>query len=272
MRMKSILLAIGIVALLIQGCAAPFSKFYFDQTGGVDITTMPVVLPEGEPRLLRGNREEEVNDSLKMREDGYLLVGNPSFDAGNVDEEGAISQAKRVHAAVVILYSQYTHTESGIRPHSSPNTQTSSTTFSGGTYGSGDEEYFYGNAETTTRGTTTTYIPYNVRKSDYLVTYWIKLKKSTIKLGVLLLDLTTELKQELGSNKGMLIDVVIKDSPAFHADILRGDVLRRIGNIKIYSHQTFDEAIEQYRGKTVGVEIYRNEKTIEKEVKLNAGS
>jgi len=39
-------------------------------------------------------------------------------------------------------------------------------------------------------------------------------------------DLTPEIRQQIGSNKGMLVYAVIKGSPAFEADILKGDVLK----------------------------------------------
>ncbi len=261
------LLFIGVVVLFIQGCAAPFSKFYCDRTGGVNITTVPtVVLSEGKPKLFRGNKEED--DSLKMLEDGYALVGDSSFNAGNVNENGAISQAKKVHASVVIIYSEYTNTISGAMPLTLPDTQTSSTSLYGSVYGSGGGSATYsGNAYTTTYGTKTTYIPYSVRRSDYFATYWVKLK--TPVFGAHLQDLTTEIRQEIGSNKGMLISAVIKGSPAFHADILRGDILRRIGNIEIYSSESYEEALKQYQGQAVSVMIYRKGEKIEKEIKLN---
>jgi len=274
---KKLFIIVGIT-FLIHGCVAPFSKFYNDQTGGVDITAIPtVVLSGGEPKLFRGNKEED--DSLKMLEDGYAMIGYSSFNAGNVDENGAISQAKKVHASVVIIYSKYTNTVSGTMPLTLPDTQTSTTYGSGNVYGSGNiygaggSAYYSGNANysgsstTTIYGSKTTYIPYSVRRNDYLATYWVKLKPPTF--GTHIKDLTTELRQEIGSNKGMLITAVIKDSPAFYADIFRGDVLRKIGNIEIYSSENFQEALKKYQGKSINVLIYRNGKEISKEVRLN---
>ena len=50
--------------LFIQFCAAPFSQFYYDQTGGIDITTAPgVVLSQEEPRLVRGTNVEDITDA-----------------------------------------------------------------------------------------------------------------------------------------------------------------------------------------------------------------
>lgn len=264
--MMNKLLIIGVVAFLIPGCAAPFSKYYYDETGGVDITTSSrVMLSDEEPKLIRGSIEEE--DSLKMREDGFKRVGYSLFNGGNVDEKGAIIQAQKVHAAIVIIYSKYTGTESGVRTVVLPATQTSSTSFSGSTYGSGGYSDFSGKAQTKTQGIKTTYIPYNVRRSDYLATYWVKGKRP--KFGADFKDLTSEIKQEMGSNKGLLIDAVVKGSPAFQADILRGDVLRKIEDIEIYSFEKVVEAVNQYQGHKVSVVIYRNGKEIRKEITFN---
>ena len=164
-----------LIAFLLQGCATPFARFYYDRTGSVDLTKVPsVVLPTGEPHVYRGNGPEQ--DALKMFEDNYNLVGYSSFNAGNVDENGAITQAKKVHATVVILYSKYTGTISGSIPLTLPNTRTSSTSLYGNAYGSGGYATYSGTAYTTTYGTKTTYIPYTVHRSDYLATYWIKMK------------------------------------------------------------------------------------------------
>jgi len=90
---------------MFQGCATPFAQFYYDKTGGADLTKLPsVVLPTGEPQVYRGNKPEQ--DALKMFEDNYNLIGYSLFNAGNVDENGAVAQAKKVHASVVILYSK----------------------------------------------------------------------------------------------------------------------------------------------------------------------
>lgn len=255
--------------VLLQGCAAPFAQFYYDRTGGADLTKLPsVVLPAGEPQVYRGNDQEQ--DALKMFEDNYNLVGYSSFNAGNVDENGAVAQARKVHASVVILYSKYTGSVSGSVPLTLPDTRTSSTSVYGNVYGSGGYASYSGNAYTTTYGTKTTYIPYTVQRSDYLATYWIKMKPPIF--GTRITDLTPEVKQQIGSNKGVLVFAVIKGTPAFEADILKGDVLRKIGDISIYDQESFQRALSQYEGKQADVTIIRGEKEITKSVRLRTRS
>lgn len=265
---RKFLVGFGVLALL-QGCATPFAQFYYDQTGGADLSKLPsVVLPTGEPQVYRGNDQEQ--DALKMFEDNYNLVGYSSFNAGNVDENGAVTQAKKVNASVVILYSKYTGSVSGSLPLTLPDTQTSSTSLYGSAYGSGGYASYSGTAYTTTYGSKTTYIPYTVHRSDYLATYWIKMKPPIF--GTHIRDLTPEIKQQIGSNKGVLIYAVIKGSPAFEADILKGDVLRKIGDVSVYDQESFQRALSDYESKETNVTILRGEKEITKSVKLRTRS
>mgnify|MGYP001592191526 CR=1 FL=1 len=265
---RQFIVVFGVIALL-QGCATPFAQFYYDQTGGADITKLPsVVLPTGEPKVYRGNDQEQ--DALRMFEDNYNLVGYSSFNAGNVDENGAVTQAKKVNASVVILYSKYTGSVSGSVPLTLPDTRTSSTSLSGSAYGSGGYASYSGTAYTTTYGTQTTYIPYTVHRSDYLATYWIKMKPPIF--GTHIRDLTPEIKQQIGSNKGVLIYAVIKESPAFEADILKGDVLRKIGDIAVFDGESYQKALTEYQGREVDVLIIRGDKELHKSVKLGMRS
>lgn len=256
---------VSVVLVLLQGCATPFAQFYNDTVGGMDVTKHPnVVLSTGEPKVIRGNIEEQ--DSLKMLEDCYYSVGYSSFNAGNVDENGAITQAKKVHASVVILYSKYTGSVSGALPLTLPDTKTSTTSMSGTAYGSRGYASYSGTANTTTYGTSTTYVPYTVHRSDYMATYWVKMKPPMF--GTHIKDLTPEMKQQIGSNKGMLIYAVVKGSPAFEADILKGDILRKIGDVSVFDLESFQRALSENEGKETDVTLFRANKEIIKSVKL----
>ena len=161
---KAILITL---CFLLIGCANPFSRFYNDQTGGHDLTPFAII-PNGEPKLVRGNDVDK--DNLRMMEDGYALIGYSSFNAGKVDEKEALVQAKKVNAATVIVYSKYINTASGHTPLILPDTQT--TYHPGSIYCSGGSASYFGSS--TTYGSKTTYLPYRVDRYDYYATYWIK--------------------------------------------------------------------------------------------------
>jgi C-terminal processing protease CtpA/Prc len=62
--------------------------------------------------------------------------------------------------------------------------------------------------------------------------------------------------------------VVTKDSPAFDADILRGDVIKNIGDVLITNIDLANKTIDKYQGQEVDVLIFRDDKEIHKKVKL----
>ena len=255
-----------LVALLMIGCTNPFVKFYQDRTGGIDLTRSPLVhLPTSEPKLFQGS--DPKGEHQRMLENGYKLVGFSSFNGATINIRNALPQAKTVHAEMVLVYSKYTGTDSGVLPFTLPDTQTSTTTLSGSTYGSRGYGTFSGTARTTTYGSQTVYVPYNVDRYDCLATYWIKIKPPI--LGVYVQDLAPEIRQSIGSNKGILVTAVIKNSPAFRADILKGDVLRRVGHVDLYDPKGFAEIIARFEGQKVIFEILRDGKEFQKEIQLD---
>ena len=259
---------IAVVGLLLSGCAGgnPYVKFYQDRAG-VDLTKSPrVVFPTGKPELFRGSDLDA--DYVRMLEDGYGLVGISSFNGSDdVNVSSALKQATQVHASVVLVYSKYTNTVSGSIPWTTPDTQRSTTTLSGNVIGPGGVATYSGNASSTTYGTRTTYIPYSDNRHDYFASYWIKLKPPVI--GVQIQELTTELKKEIGSNKGVVVIAVMKGSPAFTADILRGDILKIIGDTEILDKKKFNDAAVRYAGKKVMVRFIRDGKEFTKEILFN---
>jgi hypothetical protein len=248
---------------LLVGCANPFVKFYQDRTGGVDLAKSPaVILATGEPKMFSGADKE--TDYLRMLENGYNLVGFSSFNGANVNFNDALTQAKAIHAETVLIYWKHTETRSGVMPLTLPDTQTSTTTFSGTAFGSGGYGNYSGTANTTTYGTRTTYIPYSVDRYDYFASYWITMKPPIF--GVHTRDLTPEIRQKLGSNKGVYVFAVMRNSPAWSADVLKDDIITKISNVEILDKSSFSKAVGENRGKKATVEILRNGQRVVKEI------
>ncbi len=263
--MKFKLSIIVLLSSILFSCANPFTRYYTDLTRGTDIAKLPnIIIPKGEPKLFYGT--DPKRDERFMTENGYMMIGYSSFNGPSVDIRKALAQAKRVHASVVIVYSRYRNTVTGAFPLILPNTQTSTTSLHGSIYGYGGLSDYSGTAHTTTYGSSTVYVPFSVNRYDYMATYWVKAK---FILGVHVEDLSPELKRKIGSNKGALVCAVVKNSPAFKADILEGDVIKKIGDIRIYDAKSVAEAVRQYKGQKVTIIILRDGKEIKKEVLLN---
>jgi hypothetical protein len=255
-----------LIAAFLQGCATPYAQFYQDRSGGVDVAKNDsFIIQSGAPRLIRGASLEE--DFVRMHEDGYSLLGISTFNAAQVNENGAIDQAKKVQASIVIVYSKYSGTVSGVMPMTTPNNRTSTTNLTGTAYGSsGGYANYSGVATTTTYGTQTTYVPYAINRADYFASYWIKIKPPVF--GLLIKPMTQEVIKKIGTNKGVLVDAVIKGSPAFDVDILRGDVLSKMGESYVYDGDSFHQAVRMNEGNEINLLLYRDGREIKKTVKL----
>jgi len=260
--MKNIILSIFL--LLVVSCAVnPYYNFYKDQTNGADLSTLPnVILTNEEPKIFEGANID--SDSQKMMENGFVSIGYSSFNAGAVSSDKAIIHAKNIKAEVVIVYSEYTNTVSGSIPLTLPNTETSTTKTSGNLWGVGS----YNETSTTTTNKSKTYdIPYSVNRYNYFASFWVKIKELTF--GINFRSLENDERRLIGSNKGVKITVVINNSPAFMSDIFAGDILKQIGAIEIINTESVSQALQNYKGKTVNVTIWRDGEVLSKSVNLN---
>ena len=264
---KASLLCIIVVAVFAS-CATmnPFANYYHDNTGGIDIaSSKKVILPIGEPKIVQGI--DPKTDYNLMLENAYSLIGYSSFDGPAIENSGAIEVAKQVHASVIIIYSKYKETLNGSIPLVLPDSHNSNTLINGSISGSTGSALFSGTAVTTTTGTRTVEIPYSTQTFNYFISYWIKVKPGI--LGAFLKDLTPEIRAKIQSNKGALVVDVINGSPAFEADILPGDVMKKIGDIEILNDFTYQQALLKYAGQTVDVILFRNGMEISKSVVMN---
>jgi len=250
-----------LLGLSLSGCVNPYTKFYVDSTGGF---TNNVILSDAEPKIVRGTTINA--DGQGLMENGYGMVGYSSFNAARGSPSDAIEQGRNVHAEFVVFYSQYTNTVSGSMPWTTPTTQTTTTNVYGNTFGSGGFNTYTGTARSTTYGSQTTYIPYNINRFDFVATYWAKMRPGL--LGIKLANMTDEQKHQIGSNRGVAVLAVIKGSVAYKADFLKGDIIQRVGNTDLFDATEAGSQIRQYQGQTVEIDYVRDGKPDKKTVQL----
>lgn len=262
---KTVIMILATVS--VSGCVTnPYSQFYQDYTGGTGVVGNPMLIVlEKEPVVQQGS--DPLKDEMEMIRNGYVLIGESSFNAGSVATSNAKYHARRVGAEIVLLYSQYTDTVSGSMPLTLPDTKHQRTYGSASAYGSGGYANAYGSSHTTTYGTRTTYIPYNVQRYDYLATFWTRSKP--LSFGAQFQDLTDEQRRQIQSNKGVSVFVVVKGTPAFQNDILEGDIIRQVNSTDIMDVRHCLQVIGENKGKTVSLTILRNGREVQKEIRLN---
>jgi len=97
-----------------------------------------------------------------------------------------------------------------------------------------------------------------------IATFWIKAKP--FRFGAYWDNLTPELRKSIGSNKGVCIIVVVRNSPAFEADLLVGDIIRKFNDVEIVGAEHFNKTLNKCSDRTIQLEIFRQGEKMVKEV------
>ncbi len=258
-------------ALFLAGCASGYSQFYRPAPGmsAEGVAAMRAAPPTGQPIIERaappGQAGDAVLDAYVKR--GYVLIGSSQFNSGMAEpDEAAIEQGRKIGAdLVLILDPRYTGSTTSAVPLTLPTTTTAHSTGTATAYGPRGVVNAYGSGTTTIYGTSTTMIPITVHRSDYAAGYFVKRKWG---FGAVWRELSDQERQELQSNKGIAVRLVVNDSPAFHADILPGDIILAVDGEPVLGRESISGLVSGRAGQRVMVSLLRRGSRIEKAVQL----
>lgn len=266
---------LAIIATTLVGCMTSGYEQFYEEATPVGSLPDPDLLEEGEtPKIQRSDDlKRDVEALLPKR---YAVIGSSSFNGSLEDEKNAIDQAKKIGATLILVQSQYTNTRATTSTLTLPTTDVSYTTGNSnstsnvstntGLYGTVNTNTRY-NQTTTTHGSKSVPITTHQRRYDQTAVYLVKIDPE-LKLGAIFVDLAPELRKRFERNTGAVIDLVFEDTPAFYADLLKGDIVTNIDNEKVMSAE---HAIKLIKGssenKTTSIfTIIRNYKTITTEI------
>lgn len=225
------------VVFIVSACTPnPYARFY---EGAPDGRVTPgYVASQGQLAIY--STTDFTRDGRELMRRGFALIGQSSFNAGmnSIKESQLRKQAGNLGAEVVLVASSYTNTVAGALPLSIPTTTTSTTTGTATAHGPGGTVTASGRGTTTTTGSSTVMIPYSVARGDFGALYFVRTRP---RIGLYVLALDDSAKRRLGSNFGARVDIVVQDSPAFDADVLPGDILLQIGDVRVRSPEHFVE-------------------------------
>lgn len=253
------LLPVILSTVLLTGCATnPFAQFYQDNMKLWPIAIQQRILPpSGEPKIISSLDMQE--DGRHLEEQGLVAVGFAGFRGGLGGQQQLLAQAKKIGADVVLYSSQFSHTEQGTIPWLSYQPGQTYTTHTYGTatanaYGSGGYAYgsgtYSGNSTTTTPGTySTQYIPYQRQVFDQGAVFWRRIRPGIF--GANLAPIPDDLRSKLQRNTGVLVTVVVQGSPAFRANVIRGDVITQIADKPVATVQELIDLLPSYAGQKV---------------------
>lgn len=261
---RRLMAAIPLLVLIFTGCGNPFTQFYSGQTltqldMGSNRLSPPAVIPEV---ALVADINLVVTERM---EDGWIVLGESGWVGSSYGSEAeAREHAKSIGASLVVWGRSYVNSSTSAMPITMP---TSTTTYgSGTTYGPNGSAVWNGSA--TSYGTTTTYVPITVSRYEVIGVFLAKRAKPPI-LGVNSHRMTPQEQQQAGRNSGLIIQLIVKGSPAARAGMLPGDVLIRIGNVDGSEEEAFFRAVDANAGQVVEIEWVTKGKTMRKMVQLN---
>jgi hypothetical protein len=257
------LLALLSTVAVLAACTNPYTQFYRGKPDGRSVESY---VPSSGPLEIY-TTDDFSRDIQAMQRHGFGAIGFSSFNgpSNRVSERQLREQAEKIGAAAVLVSSHYTHTVSGAMPLTFPNTSTSVTTGNAMVTGPGGYANVTGSATTTTYGTQTVMMPYNIARSDFTAVYFIKTRQH---LGVFygVIDATT--RARLQTNAGALVAVVTDGMPAARADILPGDIILTIDGQRVDGPEALNSQLKQKFGREVVLGIDRNGVHVEKTVTL----
>ena len=255
--------------LLLCGCVNGFEKYYQGMPDGKLLPAYDASYPVPAVGTIPIYSSADVDaDTQKLLSQGFVPIGESSFygPENKVDRDQLQRQASAVGAHLVLFKSSYRDTISGTLPITVPNSSTSYSTGTATATGTNGSATAYGNAVTTTYGTSTAFVPYSQSRSNYLAVYFVK---SRVRIGLYVSPLSDFERRNLQTNLAVKVTTVIQDSPAFFANIFPGDFLTAVNEDAITSRESWKAALDKYQGQDVVLHLLRDGKTLDKKIHIN---
>lgn len=251
----ALLLAMGVIFTL-SGCANYYTTYYRGLSGDQVAKNSNFIMKD-KPTITFGN--DPKTDAQQMLENGYVLIGYSSFIAPNNRHSGTSAlrgQAESVHASRVLLYTHpYDEMHKNV-PFFTPS------------YSSGTVVDNYGNSATYSGSSSTmSFVPVIIYRNSFLAAFWVK-EKSLI-LGVHTRNLTEDEHREIDSNSGVKVLAVMKKSPAFYANIFKGDIILKINSEDVFDTVDLNRKLHDHAGDQIALSLLRNGKPLGKQVQTN---
>ena len=230
-----------VLTVLITGCASSgYNTFYKPYMVAKTTPNMEVLKEGQEPKIFGSDDFKRDVDVLASKR--YKVLGVASFNGSYEGEDKVMAQAKRVGATVVLVKAEYTNTLTTNSTLFLPDNKTTYHSGSGSANTSYNSAYggYLGSSTTnaTHSGTSTTYgtkavpVTSHQRRYNQEAIFLAKSNKK-VRYGIGMKNLTPELSMEHERNAGALVTGIMEDSPAFYANVLKGDILITIDDTSV---------------------------------------
>lgn len=200
------------------------------------------------------------SDIYYLRSNYYYIVGHSSWNGpakGDDLKKETISKCKELGAKIALYSWNYTDTRNGT--YSVPHTNYHSYTDANG----------YLRSYTTTTYSTNSY---SINRYDYDVYFFVPYESWFItmpKLGIAVRDLNSDDRMNLHRNTGVYVGIVYENSPAFYANLTRGDIIASINGTNILNKSDYNTISENVKaGDVLKIIYFRNGEEHQVDVKI----
>ncbi len=263
-----------IAALVLSGCQNPYKEFY---TNRIPPDQEWRLYPfSGTTKFISAVPREMADARAQLERRGFGVIGVASFEAVTRDYSSQLrSRAQDVGADYVLMSSAFAQTVTGSIPIINYQPGQVQTTYTQGqvnanAYGTGGNvnatANYTGTSTTVNSGTfSTTQVPYSVNRNTYEALFFRKIRYN---FGARYRPLFDDERRALQRNAGLVITMIIDDSPAFRANILVGDIMVALDDEQIFSEPQFVQLASTKPGRTVKLGILRDGKPMVFDVTL----
>ncbi len=168
-------------------------------------------------------------DNISMLESGYDMMGSTGFETGDISADLALQHAQSIRADTVLVYSKYLSKKTSLSKIEAIK-----------------------EAAKTTGEIDAAVLEEDDAQYKYYASYWAKLPMPLLGLHIIKLKQQKQNGETIAED-GLKILAVIKESPAAKANLLRGDVLLKMGEMALQKPETLSIAANQYQGQTVAI-------------------
>ena len=257
------------ILAIYLGCSNPFNDTYVSKLESWPSGQVARVLPvQGDVKLMTSL--DIKNDAERMLENGYLLLGRSKFRETQININEAKKFAREINASIVLVERKFADAVTEAVPINEwiparqETLKSKSVVVSGPNAGKVIETEITKEIQGEFR---TKYVPQTMEYYDYAATYWGKLKPPIF--GVFVNRLDNESRQRLKSNRGVIVRAVIRDSPAFKADIIPNDIITSFADQAITDIEQLFDLVLLNNGGTVDVEFIRDDVLKKIAIRLN---
>lgn len=245
-----------IFSLLLIGCQNPYAAFY---SSTLTPAREKILLPySGETKVFYVPPQEAGNTFGMMFKLGYFPIGVAEFQANARDYSAQLkATAQRVGADATVVSSEYAGNITGVIPlvGYSPS-ETASVTYSALHSTTSGFSHTAGSASIDTPGKlSVSNLPYTIHRSNYLAVFY---RRAADPLGAGGYILNDEQRAAFGRNSGVYVVAIRDDSPAFHANILAGDILTDFDGETWGSAEKYLLALAAKANQEVTIGVIRN--------------